>query len=320
MSRLEGDWQRAYDHSDRGLELSPRDARLLGTRAVLECEMGEIALCEAHLELLLETWRLSWTQTFSYAATFPAVVIPVVARITGVANRLDTAQEAAEAVLSSPAMVPLQALTVRTGLALMAVQRGDIVAAEKQYAALESQRGTMLPGWIANVDHLLGLLSQTMNNPDQAVTHFEDALAFCRNAGYRPELAWTCHDYADVLIPRSGPGDQARVLSLLEEALSISRELGMRPLMERVVALKEDTASLPAKLPAYPDGLSEREVEVLRLIALGRSNQAIAEELVLSLRTVAHHVTSILNKTNSSNRTEAAAYASRHRLVSLEED
>ncbi len=54
-------------------------------------------------------------------------------------------------------------------------------------------------------------------------------------------------------------------------------------------------------------------MEVIRLIALGRSNQAIAEELVLSLRTVAHHVTSILT-------TEAAAYASRHRLISLEEN
>jgi DNA-binding NarL/FixJ family response regulator len=58
-------------------------------------------------------------------------------------------------------------------------------------------------------------------------------------------------------------------------------------------------------------------VEVLRLIALGKSNRDIAEELVLSLRTVAHHVTSILNKTGAANRTEAAIYATRHRLVSL---
>jgi len=56
---------------------------------------------------------------------------------------------------------------------------------------------------------------------------------------------------------------------------------------------------------------------VLCLIALGKSNQEIADALVISLRTVAHHVTSILNKTNTSNRTEAAAYANRHGLASL---
>jgi len=46
----------------------------------------------------------------------------------------------------------------------------------------------------------LGLLAHTMSNLDQAATHLEDALAFCRKAGYRPELAWTCCDYADAIL------------------------------------------------------------------------------------------------------------------------
>jgi DNA-binding CsgD family transcriptional regulator len=171
-----------------------------------------------------------------------------------------------------------------------------------------------------------------MGDLDQATKHFEDALAFCRQAGYRPELAWSLCDYADVLTQRATTdvaarhpsplceGDRAKAIALLGESLAIATELGMRPLTERVVALQERAQAQTAKTPAYPDGLTQREVEVLRLIALGRSNRAIAAELVLSLRTVAHHVTSILNKTNASNRTEAAAYASRHGLVSLEED
>jgi pimeloyl-ACP methyl ester carboxylesterase/DNA-binding CsgD family transcriptional regulator len=56
-------------------------------------------------------------------------------------------------------------------------------------------------------------------------------------------------------------------------------------------------------------GLSQREVEVLRLIAGGRSNQQIADALVISPSTVLHHVTNILTKTGCSNRTEAAVYA-----------
>jgi DNA-binding NarL/FixJ family response regulator len=146
------------------------------------------------------------------------------------------------------------------------------------------------------------------------LVHFEDALAFCRQAGYRPELAWTCYNYAEALLQRSHPGDLARAMSLLDESLAISYELGMRSLAERVAAFREQ--SQPRNLiAAYPDGLSQREVEVLRLMALGKSNHDISEELVISLRTVAHHVTSILNKTGAANRTEAAAYAARHGLV-----
>ena len=60
---------------------------------------------------------------------------------------------------------------------------------------------------------------------------------------------------------------------------------------------------------APPDGLTPREVEVLRLIASGKSNQEIATELVISINTVTNHVKNILGKTGCANRTEAAAYA-----------
>ena len=51
-----------------------------------------------------------------------------------------------------------------------------------------------------------------MGNLDDSQTHFEDALAFCRKAGCRPDLAWTCCDYADMLRERDGPGDQAKAM------------------------------------------------------------------------------------------------------------
>ena len=78
-----------------------------------------------------------------------------------------------------------------------------------------------------------------MGDLDQAVTHFEDALAFCRKAGYRPELAWSCCDYADTLLQRSLPGDREKAMSLLDESLAISNELGMRPLLGRVLSRRE---------------------------------------------------------------------------------
>ena len=66
----------------------------------------------------------------------------------------------------------------------------------------------------------------------------------------------------------------------------------------------------------WPVGLSAcSEVEVLRLIAAGRSNQQIADELVISLNTVQRHVSNIFTKTGAANRTEAAAYAHREDIV-----
>ncbi len=52
-------------------------------------------------------------------------------------------------------------------------------------------------------------------------------------------MAWTCCDYADALLQRDGEGDRPKAMSLLDESLAISSELGMRPLMERVLSRRE---------------------------------------------------------------------------------
>jgi DNA-binding CsgD family transcriptional regulator/pimeloyl-ACP methyl ester carboxylesterase len=71
---------------------------------------------------------------------------------------------------------------------------------------------------------------------------------------------------------------------------------------------ESSTAGLPA-------GLSEREVEVLRLVAAGRSNREIGEELSISLNTVDRHVSNIFTKVGATNRAQAASFAVRNRLA-----
>jgi DNA-binding NarL/FixJ family response regulator len=75
------------------------------------------------------------------------------------------------------------------------------------------------------------------------------------------------------------------------------------------------SASSLAAPDANQDRLSEREKEVLGLIAAGKSNQDIADELVISLNTVRRHVSNIFDKTGAANRAQATAYAKDHGIA-----
>ncbi|HET8846828.1 MAG TPA: response regulator transcription factor, partial [Ktedonobacteraceae bacterium] len=69
------------------------------------------------------------------------------------------------------------------------------------------------------------------------------------------------------------------------------------------------TIQLTSASSKYPSGLTEREVQVLRLIVLGLTNKQIAKELVLSPRTINVHVTSIYNKLGVNSRSAATRFA-----------
>lgn len=74
----------------------------------------------------------------------------------------------------------------------------------------------------------------------------------------------------------------------------------------------------PPSLPPTTDPLTEREVEVLKLVAQGLSNDEIAEKLVVSERTVRTHVSHILDKLHLANRTQMALYAVREGIAKLD--
>ncbi len=76
----------------------------------------------------------------------------------------------------------------------------------------------------------------------------------------------------------------------------------------------------PDDLPPTADPLTEREVDVLKLVARGLSNEEVAEILVVSERTVRTHVSNILGKLQLANRTQAALYALREGITSLDDD
>jgi DNA-binding NarL/FixJ family response regulator len=104
-------------------------------------------------------------------------------------------------------------------------------------------------------------------------------------------------------------GDHDNAEIEYEAARHVFRRLGATPDLARM-----DTTS-PGLDPASASGLSARELQVLRSLVTGKTNRAIADELYISEKTVARHVSNIFNKLGLSSRAGATAYAYKHHLV-----
>jgi DNA-binding NarL/FixJ family response regulator len=149
----------------------------------------------------------------------------------------------------------------------------------------------------------------TLDRPEPALGAFQHAAELAGRMRAHPMVAMSAEGQARALLLLDRPGDRRRAAALLEEAAATARELGIQGLGERAAAQE------PPRSPSWPAGLTGREVEVLRLIAGGSSNRAIAEALFISQNTVLHHVSNIFAKTGVANRAEAASYATRHGLA-----
>lgn len=104
-------------------------------------------------------------------------------------------------------------------------------------------------------------------------------------------------------------GDEDSAELELDAARRVFEQLGAAPDLARVEQLSRRQA------PKAPGGLTRREVEVLRLVAGGKTNRGIADELVISEKTVARHLSNIFTKLGLSSRAAATAYAYEHDLV-----
>jgi NarL family two-component system response regulator LiaR len=112
------------------------------------------------------------------------------------------------------------------------------------------------------------------------------------------------------LLKESSPEDLVRAIRQVARG-----ESSLHPSIARKVLLE---LKRPPKRPPTPDPLTAREADVLRLVAEGMSNQQIADRLFVSEPTVRTHISHILGKLQMANRVQAALYALREGLASLE--
>ena len=112
------------------------------------------------------------------------------------------------------------------------------------------------------------------------------------------------------ILKDSGPAELVQAIHQVDKG---------QPSLEPSIALKMlQELAHPPQRPPTPDPLSEREMEVLRLLAQGKSNREIAGQLVITELTVRTHVSNILGKLHLANRTQAALYALREGIASLD--
>lgn len=200
------------------------------------------------------------------------------------------------------------------------VELGDLMAApaiaELPYRALSlaAERGVLFSsGWTFLIPRVLGVTATLNHWWDTAETHFHTAIAVATRVGARPELGRAYLDYARLLVARGTRSDRLQAIELVRQAGPLLLILGMQPLARRAAQLAE---ALQIRIPVvsqqhatYPDDLSTREVEVLLHIARGRTNQEIADDLILGPKTVADHVGSLITKIGVNGVEAATTYA-----------
>ena len=156
-----------------------------------------------------------------------------------------------------------------------------------------------------SADRYLARMAALDGDAAAAERHFLAAVEMDRRMGSVVHVSETLARHA-LFAASCGRSEDARRLA--DEARALATPMGQT----RVVELADSL--LAVDLPG-PDGLTDREVEVLRLLAEGLSNRAIGERLYISTNTAANHVRNILIKTGAANRTQAAMYAADHELL-----
>ncbi len=180
-------------------------------------------------------------------------------------------------------------------IAVAAGRAAEAATAASELTATASSYGTS--GLAAMAANARGVVLLAAGRADEALPVLRDAGRRWHDLKAPREVAATCSRLADAY---RALGDEASAAAEARRAAEVNARLFAPP--------SEEEGS---------GGLSRRELEVLTLVAEGRSNQEIAHQLFISDRTVGRHLTNIYNKLGVSSRTQAARYALGHGMPAI---
>jgi ATP/maltotriose-dependent transcriptional regulator MalT len=294
--QLQGDWPDAIDEAQRACERlaeppHPAVGRAFYRRGELHRLRGEYAAAE---------------DAYRAASSYGQSPHPGLAQLRYAQGQVDAAATTISQALSeAPERVSRSTLLgayVEIALAANNVHAARTAADELSQIAADFEA----PLLDAVSGHAAGAVLLAEGDPAAA-------LESLRRAGTRLQELDAPYDAARVRahigLAYRALGDDDTAAMELDAARSVFERLGAAPDLARVEELTGAAASETA------GGLTPRELEVLRLVATGKTNRAIAAELFLSEKTVARHVSNIFTKLGVSSRSAATAYAYQHDLA-----
>jgi DNA-binding CsgD family transcriptional regulator len=329
-----GRWDQAEQLSREGLDTSPSGPAYIHlplARAALELGRGDLDATQARLQAIRRLHPAPILGAQNAGPLFGGLAELALWR-----GDLDQARQlVAEAIplvqLNPRFAAPVYALGLRVEADLAELARArhprqpapdDATATTLLDRLREAAAGPAAAGlpelaaWQATA---LAEQTRQQGRPDPAA--WAAAVAAWERLGQPYQVAYAGYRQAEALL---ATGDRDTATQVLGRAAEVTRRLGARPLDGEIQALarrarldltppaRATAAAAGAPAPAAQLGLTPREVEVLALVAAGRSNRQIAQALFISPKTVGVHVSNILAKLGVAGRVEAAAIA--HRL------
>jgi DNA-binding CsgD family transcriptional regulator len=296
IMQLRGAWSDAVEAAQLAAErLAPRDHRAAGAALYQQGELHRLRGAFARAE-----------EAYGQASRWGREPQPGLARLRLAQGQIDAAQAAIRRAVDAA-----HDSATRSRLLPMLVEAmcagGDLHAARAAADELSEIAGDLdAPLLHASAAHargavllLEGAAAGALAELRQAWTAWQELEVPYEAARVRVLIGLACRQL----------GDEEAAVMELDAAQWAFGQLGAEHDLARVQELSRNAAAQPAH------GLTARELEVLRLVATGRTNRTIAAELFLSERTVARHVSNIFAKLGVSSRAAATAYAYEHDLV-----
>ena len=321
LANFRGDFTLVERNATRGLAIARRShypwgaAVILPTLAFSRCLRGAFDEAEDAIQAMVEPGSI----TGEPGAAIRAVGYVYTVLIRCLSGAVEEAREAVPQMLGlarSAAGRDLESLAGYCALAEIAHHTGHAGGALGQYDVLQfarKQEALFCPSWGFLIPRVMGVITADNRMWDESEKYFREALDVAERVGAGTELGRASLDYAHMLAKRSVGKDREQASVYLGKATQLFEDLGISLFSAEAsqlgALLQTPTRSQPLVRQKHPAGLSDREVEVLRIVARGRTYQQIADELVLSHKTVARHLSNIFAKTGVDNRSAATAFA-----------
>ncbi len=331
-----GRWDEAAAAADEGLELDPVGAAAIWlhvNRARVDTNQGRFGDAAEHLRRA-DALATADTGPSRYGAALAAAT----AELATWQGHIDTARAVAEAALASldttaPLDPPLgwlawHALRAEADAAMSARARHDADALDEVERRVTRVAELLVGRDDGRIDGdvrraaLAGLCRGEIDRArgTSSAETWDRTAAGWEAIGRPAPAAYARFRSAEALL--SSHGDRAHAAAALRTAHAVTVLLGAAPLRQEIEQLARharidivDAAPSEAGDAGDRLGLTDREAEVIRLVAAGRSNQQIADALFITRKTASVHVSNILGKLGVANRVEAAAIAQRLGLV-----